>query len=211
MDEARTIRFYVAPVLFLMSLAWGAWFDPTKQPMIVSHLEIDKLPSLIGLAAGGGFVVFAFGYVIGTFTYALLRIWSCLRSRFIGGSRYHEAGLSPRELTEIWKTTAHRGTVDPQQELSAVVVFDFEVLKKSHEGVHLWLVRRWNAFSIGATSVVGLLLSFIIGNQALSISFGWRWYVPVGLFIVVCFFVARWAWYDGRRMLKFMTEISNVR
>jgi hypothetical protein len=73
MDEARTIRFYVAPVLFLMSLIWGAWFDPTKQHVILDHLQVDKLPNLIGLAAGGGFVVFAFGYVIGTLTCAFLR------------------------------------------------------------------------------------------------------------------------------------------
>lgn len=209
MDEAQTIRFYVAPVLFLMSLVWGAWFDPTKQQVILSHLEVDKLPSLIGLAAGGGFVVFAFGYVIGTFTYAFLRIRFCLRAWCCGGSRYHEAGLSLRGLARIWRRTGHPGKIDPEQELSAVVMFDFVVLQKSYEGVHLWLVRRWNAFSIGATSVVGLLLSFVIGNQVLSISFEWRWWAPVGLFLATCVFVARSAWYDGRRMLKFMAEISN--
>jgi 4-hydroxybenzoate polyprenyltransferase len=64
MDEARTIRFYVAPVLLLMSLLWGAWFDPIKHKEILEFLrleQLDKLPNLIGLVAGGGFVVFAFG------------------------------------------------------------------------------------------------------------------------------------------------------
>jgi hypothetical protein len=93
MDEARTIRFYVAPVLFLMSLIWGAWFDPTKQHVILDHLQVDKLPNLIGLAAGGGFVVFAFGYVIGTLTYAFLRLFFHFKAWCCGGSRYHEAGL----------------------------------------------------------------------------------------------------------------------
>jgi hypothetical protein len=41
MDEARTIRFYVAPVLFPDI----AWFNLTIQPVILSHLEIDKLSS----------------------------------------------------------------------------------------------------------------------------------------------------------------------
>lgn len=93
MDEDRTIRFYVAPVLFLMSLIWGAWFDPVKHHVIADHLQWDKLPNLIGLAAGGGFVVFAFGYVIGTLTYAILRFGFRLKAQFWGGSRYHEAGL----------------------------------------------------------------------------------------------------------------------
>lgn len=33
-----------------MSLIWGAWFDPTKQHLILEHLQVDKLPNLIGLA-----------------------------------------------------------------------------------------------------------------------------------------------------------------
>ena len=59
-----------------MSLGWGAWFDPdhTKQRVILDHLQVDNLSKLIGLAAGGGYVVFAFGYIIGTLTYAILRL-----------------------------------------------------------------------------------------------------------------------------------------
>ena len=123
MDEARTIRFYVAPVLFLMSLIWGAWFDPTTQHVILDHLQVDKLPNLIGLAAGGGFVVFAFGYIIGTLTYAVLRLFFRIKAWCCGRSRYHEAGLLSH-LGNVWPRTGHPGAIDPQQELSAVIVFD---------------------------------------------------------------------------------------
>lgn len=209
MDEARTIRFYVAPVLFVMSLIWGAWFDPAKQPVILDHLQVDKLPNLIGLAAGGGFVVFAFGYIIGTLTYAILRLVFWLKAWCWGGSRYHEAGLLS-DLGNIWPRTGHPGPIDPQQELSAVVVFDFGIIRAKYEGVHQWLARRWNAFSIGVTSVVGLLLSFAIGNWVFSISFRWEWWAPVGLLLAVFFYVACCAWWDGCQMGRFMAQMPDA-
>jgi hypothetical protein len=209
MDEARTIRFYVAPVLFLMSLIWGAWFDPTKQHVILDHLQVDKLPNLIGLAAGGGFVVFAFGYIIGTLTYAVLRLFFRIIAWCCGGSRYHEAGLLSH-LGNVWPRTGHPGAIDPQQELSAVIVFDFGIIRGRYEGVHQWLVRRWNAFSIGTTGVAGLLLSFVIGHWMFSISFRWEWWVPVGILLVACFYVSCCAWHDGRRMVAFMAQMPDA-
>jgi hypothetical protein len=209
MDEARTIRFYVAPVLFLMSLVWGAWFDPTKQHVILDHLQVDNLPKLIGLAAGGGFVVFAFGYVIGTLTYAILRLVFCVKAWCCGGTRYHEAGLLPK-LENIWLRTGHPGPIDNQQELSAVVVFDFGIIRGKYEGVHQWLVRRWNAFSIGMTSAVGLLLSFAIGPWVLAISLERKWWAPAGFLVLVCVYVACCAWRDGRRMVYFMAQMPHA-
>jgi hypothetical protein len=222
MDEARTIRFYVAPVLFLMSLIWGAWFDPIKQHEIIEHLErVDDLSKLIGLAAGGGFVVFAFGYIIGTLTYAILRFSFWCKACCFGGSQYHEAGVlrsDPSDLDSIWSRTGHPVATDPQakdhqqklQELSAVVVFDFGIIRGKYEGIHQWLVRRWNAFNIGATSVAGLLLSFAVGRYMFCISFSWKWYAPVGIFIAACVYVACCAWWDGRRMVRFMAQMPDV-
>jgi hypothetical protein len=76
--------------------------------------------------------------------------------------------------------------------------------------VHQWLVRRWNAFSIGATGVAGLLLSFVIGHWMFFISFRWEWCVPVGILLVACFYVSRCAWHDGRRMVPFMAEMPDA-
>jgi hypothetical protein len=211
MDEARTIRFYVAPVLFLMSLIWGAWFDPAmKQHVILDHLQVDNLSKLIGLAAGGGFVVFAFGYIIGTLTYAILRLLFWLKGLCRRSSRYHEAGFSSESLKNIWLRTGHPSPTDTQQEvqeLSAVVVFDFGIIRGKYKGVHQWLVRRWNAFNIGMTSAVGLVLSFIIGRCVLCISLQWQWWGPVGFLAVVCVCVACCAWRDGRRMVCFLAAL----
>jgi hypothetical protein len=76
--------------------------------------------------------------------------------------------------------------------------------------VHQWLVRRWNAFSIGATSVAGLLLSLAIGNWMFSISLRWEWWAPVGLLLATCFYVACCAWRDGRRMAAFMAQMPDT-
>jgi hypothetical protein len=220
MDEARRIRFYVAPVLFLMSLVWGAWFDPSDKEVILNHLDVENLPKLIGLAAGGGFVVFAFGYIIGTLTYAFLRAVVDLKARLCGGSWYHEAGFSSSQLRNIWRRTGHppatgdkveeREQKEREQELSAVILFDFGLIREKHEGVHEWLVRRYTAFIIGSTSVTGLCLSFIIGPWLFSIPMKWQWWFPVFILIVACFYVACWAWKDGRRMGAFMAEMPDT-
>jgi hypothetical protein len=211
MDEARTIRFYVAPVLFLMSLVWGAWFDPTAKPILLDLSRLSNLPSLIGLAAGGGFLVFSFGYVIGTFTYALLRLGFFLNAKCCrDGSMYHEAGLRLSELQTIWWQVGHSGKADPRQELSAIVMFDFVNVHNSYKEVHLWLVRRWSAFSIAATSVVGLFLSFLIGNRVLGFTLCWGWLAPVVGLMAACSYVACCAWRDGRKMLVFISQRSEL-
>jgi len=100
--------------------------------------------------------------------------------------------------------------IDNQQELSAVVVFDFGIIRGKYEGVHQWLARRWNAFSIGMTSAVGLLLSFAIGPWVFSISLERKWWAPVGFLVLVCVYVACCAWRDGRRMVYFMAQMPNA-
>jgi hypothetical protein len=169
----------------------------------------DRRQRRRGLAAGGGFVVFAFGYIIGTLTYAVLRLFFRIKAWCCGGSRYHEAGLLSH-LGNVWPRTGHPGAIDPQQELSAVIVFDFGIIRGRYEGVHQWLVRRWNAFSIGTTGVAGLLLSFVIGHWMFSISFRWEWWVPVGILLVACFYVSCCAWHDWRRMVAFMAQMPDA-
>jgi hypothetical protein len=56
-----------------------------------------------------------------------------------------------------------RGKPDPHdasQDLYVVAAFDFDILRKHHEGVHQWLFRRSNGFNIAANSISALALSF---------------------------------------------------
>jgi hypothetical protein len=66
------------------------------------------------------------------------------------------------------------GEPNPAQELLAGVTVDHDMLQPAHIGVHRWLMRRWNAFSVAVTSVIGLVLSLIVGH-AVGIGFRADW------------------------------------
>jgi hypothetical protein len=206
MDEDRRIRFLVSPILFVASLLLGALLDQTARDFIVRTIlneRFDWPKLLIGFLAGGGIVVFALGYVIGTLTYFSLRLIFLCRPQHWG--RFHEVALSDDAFCRVWKQLGVFGTADRRQELSAGVAFDHSVLRKSHEGVHRWLVRRWNAFSIATTSFCGLILSLPFGYLiGIPLTHIW-WCAPVGVFAFVLFFVMIWSWRDTMRMVDFMT------
>jgi len=55
------------------------------------------------------------------------------------------------------------------------------ILRESHEGIHRWLFRRWNAVSVAATSFWGLAFSFPLG-YAIGIPLLRMWLLPVSIF-----------------------------
>ena len=200
MDADRRIRFVVSPILFLASLAWGAWFDPNSRSLIHQSSPNIDWANLIAIAAGAGLVVFVAGYVIGTLTYVGLRGAFCLFGLF------HEGALSEKGLSALWARLRAPDKPDRGKELFAIVAFDHGVLRedKRTEGAHLWLVRRWSAFSIASTSAVGLIGSFVFGDIFFGIHMCWQWLVPVGAFCVALLLVAISSWRDTMRMLEFM-------
>jgi hypothetical protein len=90
MDEDRRIRFLVAPTLFVASLLWGAWSDHAWRDFMVATLKDHEWPKLIAAIAGGGLLVFVAGYVIGTWTYFVLRLFFRYRPQCWGKSRFHD-------------------------------------------------------------------------------------------------------------------------
>ncbi|MFI5396385.1 MAG: hypothetical protein ACHQ9S_12710 [Candidatus Binatia bacterium] len=205
MDEDRRIRFLVAPLLFFASLAWGLLRDGTRSLSDVLPslgLKLDKIPDLVALLTGGGIAVFALGYVIGTSSYVLLRLAFLLKACVCGGSGSHEISLSGEALDEVWKKIGATGTASRAQEFFAGVTFDHDVLRTAHDGVHRWLVRRWNAFSVAVTSVTGLVLSVSIG-ALMRIKFSVEWWVPVAIVSTVLCVSAILAWRDTMGMLRF--------
>jgi hypothetical protein len=118
MDEDRRIRFLVAPTLFVASLLWGAWSDSVAHEFIVQALKLPDWSKIIGLIAGGGVIVFAAGYVIGTFTYFFLRLLFQLRPRRWGKSRFHEVAFSDESFARAWHRLGAPGSPDRRQELS---------------------------------------------------------------------------------------------
>lgn len=102
------------------------------------------------------------------------------------------------------------GEPDRWKELVAGAAFDHGILRKTHEGVHLWLIRRWNAFNIAATSLFGLLFSFPVGYFVIRIPVEPIWYVPVGIFSVIFAFMMFWSWHDTMNMANFMATLPAV-
>jgi hypothetical protein len=211
MDEDRRIRFLIAPTLFIASLLLGALSDQTARDLIAQALKNPNWSKLIGLIAGGsvvvGVIIFAFGYVIGTLTYFLLRLFFRFRPQRWGKSRFHEVALSEDAFTKILEALrAPFGKPDRWQELSAGVAFDHGFLREKYKGIHQWLVRRWNAFSIAATSFWGLVLSFPFGHL-IGIPMTQTWWIPVAFFSVILVFVGLWAWQDAMNMVDFMSRL----
>jgi len=222
MDEERKIRFLLPPLFMMASIIWGVRCDPkvtldgflrnlsgVQEPSNVG-VGVVQEPSNVGvgdmlvLLAGGGVVAVTFGFLLGTLTIFVLRttFW------FFCG-KYHEVFVSQDALNKIWKQI---GVNDPENqptenELFAVATFDHEILKGSdkRKGIHLWLLRRWNAFNISATSTTGLIVSVFIGKH-LDVSITCNWLVPVifvaGLFVwssIISF-------QDTMRMIEFQAK-----
>jgi hypothetical protein len=206
MDEERRIRFLVAPALFVASLLIGALSDPTARTFIVGIIkDSDWSKSLIELAAGGGVVVFAGGYVFGTITVFISRLFFWCRPRHWG--RFHEVALSDDSFLQIWKRLDAPGAPNRSQELFAGAVFDFDVLRKDHEGVHRWLFRRWNGFNIAANSLCALIFSLVVGPW-IGVPWGRTWCLSVFVFGAILVFVMVWAWGDTMHMMRFMASIE---
>jgi len=204
MDEDRRIRMLVAPILFVASLLWGDWF--TSSALILPKLKVNDLQAAFNVIAGGGVVVFTAGYVIGTMTHFILRLSFWWAPACCVKSRYYEAAVSDETLQSIWGQLGASGNFDRRLELSAVASFDHGLVREKYEGIHRWLLRRWNAFSIAATSSLGLALSLIFG-AAIGIPWDRRWWLPVAAFAALLIPVMVWNWRDTMRMIDFAASL----
>lgn len=208
MDEDRKIRFLVSPLLFFASLSWGLLRDGTQT---LSHfwpgvgLDLEKLPDLVALLAGGGIAVFTVGYVIGTTTYVILRVAFIIAALFGLGSGSHEISLSDESLSLIWRKVGVPGEPNRSEMFFAGSTFDHDVLRKEHEGVHRWIMRRWNAFSVAGTSFTALVLSLVVG-VGLQIRMTCGWWIPVVITCVILFVAAVIAWRDTMGALNFQAR-----
>lgn len=212
MDEDRRIRFLVAPFLFFASLATGMLLDAEWRPVLwnaIREIPKESIAAMITILVSGGIGIFAAGFVIGTFTYVLLRVSFLAVSWCTGGSRQHEIALSDDTLNalrrELKSTLANGPGRNRIDELYIGVTFDHGVLRMLNDGLHNWMVRRWNAFSINATSATGLALSLLFGGS-LGISSCW-WYAAIVMIAITFCITAIWAWHDTMMMLSFQATL----
>jgi hypothetical protein len=214
MDEVRKIRFLVPAILFLASLLIGALSDHESHEFVVDVLKSSDGFKLLGLIAGGGALVLAAGYVVGTFSWFSLRLIFCLRPSHWGKSGFHEVAFSEDSFVHVWeKVTASpdsAATPDRSQELSVGATFDFGVLRERRPGIHEWLLRRWNGFNTAANSLWALFLSFPFGCFVIGLPWNWMWFWYVFVFAEVLVFVIYWSWNDTMKMVSFMASLENT-
>ena len=208
MDEERKVRFIVAPLLFLASMAWGvAWDRCHTLSDLIPGLTVksENAYQLIALLMGSGVAVFALGVIIGTTSYAVLRAFFWLRSRATGRVCFHEFTCDDKTFELMWRQIRANGTLERSKTLYVGVTFDFDELRTKHLGVHQWIIRRWNAFSIAVSSLMALFWSFVV-SLWLGVALTDRWFWPVGI-VTLCFiYIACTAWRDAMGMASFQAN-----
>jgi hypothetical protein len=206
MDEDRRVRFFVSPMFFLASILWGFYRHDLLPDLSKAQPSGNWVASIVGIVLGASIAVFALGFLIGTVTYILLRLLALAFYARGKGSGCHEVAVGGRTIDRIIDILGAKTICKRNQQLFIAVTFDHETLSKNSKGIHKWLMRRWNAFSIGSTSVVGLLLSLLIGRIAVRTNLRSEWIWPA---LAMCVFFgvsAFFAWRDTMRMIEFQAD-----
>jgi hypothetical protein len=200
MDQDRQIRFLYPPFFLVMSVLWGLYLDPSrslnKLLPIIGNSTFSASEAL-GLLAGGGILVLALGFLIGSTSLTLLR---CIF--WIFGKCHFEAAVSPDALKSIGKYLRVIDTPSKKYVLSAVATFDNEILSPNVNG---WIHRRWMAFTTSAHSCTAIFLATII-CISLSITFTWAWIIPNILCFGFLALNAFFAWRDAMEMIEFQSQ-----
>ncbi|MFN3242921.1 MAG: hypothetical protein ACE37K_15580 [Planctomycetota bacterium] len=208
MDEDRKIRFLVSPLVFVASFLWGLALDTDKSVANVFPVSLalpDTWQGSVALLAAGGSGVFTLGVAIGSISFVVLRAGFCIFC--LSHGRSHEVVMRPDVLRRAWAILGGKGVGDPRREVYIGVSLDHGVIQSRYEGIHKWIRRRWNAFSISVTSITAIALSLIVAVFA-GVDIPLGWWGPALAMTAVFVFSARWAWIDSMEMLALMTEID---
>ena len=141
MDTNKQIRFLYPPFFLLTSLFIGLWLDPLKSPIDYLPDYLMKggaieLKSIIGLA-GGGVIILAFGYLIGTISVFILTILFSLFGKNYEACPSRQALYSIKRHFKISKDIKVK-------DLNLSASFDHGMLSPK---IHDWSQRRWISFT----------------------------------------------------------------
>jgi hypothetical protein len=215
MDQDRQIRFLISPFFLYASLTWWAYVDPFLHCYLVGLNLAPK--DLLSIAAAAGAATIPLGFSIGTLGLALLRLWFFIRYRSSRQRQMYEASLSDDCLQVILRVTG-ASKENRDSLLYAAVTFDHELLP---EGVHKWLLRRWNSFNVAFSSAFALLMSLLIVplrilytwslNPIRGWSRGESWWAATNIFLIILVFnAARMSWRETMGMIEFQSRRANV-
>lgn len=194
MNQDRQIRFLIPPLVFILSLLWGAHLSGKD---LTSLFGPDVVESILGLLALGAVTAISLGFIIGTISINLLRVMFC-----VFGRRTYEAVLSKKTLKRIWPKMKTALEFDSKYVLNIAATFDHEIISK---GVHEWLTRRWSSFNISVSAIVALLLSHIIA-PFIPINQSWCWGITSVILGIFFLGNAIFAWRETMEMIDFQSH-----
>jgi len=202
MDKDRQIRFLYPPLIFLGSIAFGIWLDHSDviRNLIEKFLKGDNNTKLTVALLGAGSIVLVTGFLLGTITVLILRVL------FPNNRFSYEFKLAEKSYDKIGKLIlkSKDDKIKKEDRMYAGVVFDHSYIS---ENIHLWIVRRWNAFFIASSSIVGLILSLLVGHL-LGVAFTCGWVLTV-IGSIILFTIQGWSsWIETMRMIVFMTRVK---
>jgi len=204
MDKDRQIRFLYPPLIFLGSIALGIYLDNsiTLKTLIDKFPDIDTSLNIVLAILGAGSLVLLLGYLLGTVTVFLLKVIF----KLLGNGFNYEEWLSDKYYSKIGEIILidKNQIIQKKDRLYAVSTFDHEFIST---GVHLWLVRRWNAFFISISSTVAIISSLMIGILALRISFNICWLIVAIIFSLLLGWLGYHSWNQSMRMIEFQTRV----
>jgi len=215
MDQIRKIRFLIPPFFFIASMLFVIYYSsPAREFLSTLKNFIDEKDSykfLIAIFSAGAISILPIGFLIGSFSYAILRaIFFLFRSR---GCKY-EVCLNRDYLKRIWIKIGLRkpyySFVEEQLDdliYYATITFDHHILFKKRKGIHDWLVRRWNAFNISVHCISALILSYVL-SWLLEAKMPSVWYTITLSIIIVLVINAVCTWRETMKMMDFQSKIN---
>jgi hypothetical protein len=198
MDEFRKVRFLYPPLVLAGAIALAFYFDPYESIQGRYFSSPGRDPTFVWtILIGGGTGILAAGYVLGTASVVLLRLWP---------KGYYDAAVLPQDRPTLWTRVGRHGSPESAQDLSAVAAFDHGVLPA---GLREWINRRWQAFNLSVHTTLALLLAFWIVQAAkLNPTSTWYWINSTLVLIFACHSYS--AWMDTARMNSFLVNVSNL-
>ena len=181
--------------------------------------------------AAGGVVVIVGGIALGAFTRLFLSILSiaiwliivpiqCIR-KHLGNctetewcsswETFFSEKTTTRIVDKLGMTGSKRASLSKQWlwYFYIAVTFDHKYLRENHEGVHAWLIRRWNGFNASFSSVIALELSLRCGER-LIIGIADVWSDLVTVLMIVLSAHAVLSWWETGKMIRYQAEFAEL-
>src|SRR5713226_7517068 len=190
MDQDRQIRFAIPPFFLFASLLWGAYLAHRDLSPI---FKPETAKEVLGVLAAAAVAIIPVGFLISTLSVMLLRLLA-----LIARTPTYEAVLEDSALEHIWSQLKSTQAKDKKLTLYAAATFDHELLA---EGIHTWLLRRWNSFNVATHSIVALFLAHAVA-RIFKISQVPGWWVSTLVVVGVLFFAAFNAWRETMSMIE---------